>query len=579
MKLFAAVLILLPFLISRLYSSPSAVMNFLFGRKRKAPREEDLGPDTHRKMAEQDSPLLDLPDEVLLNIVDQLEYEDLLAVRAASRHLQALAEPRLYREYDVETGVDGERLATLIKTNPKRATWLRSVLVSTRFNQDGQLVALPAQIRQMRNLRHLVLETPDCNAKTPQERWGWVDRQQDYEEILSKSTLATPLEDRLLGKLETMTLHLVDERNSLYRLPKYSSIFVHPTLKSLTLSCACTDHHEALLPRHRRFKKSTALEHLHLEECDVDPETLALLLKFPRALKSFKLSEGTRYDTGYGAGQARMHGDLRPDLLSGALARSVGDTLETLSLSMGAKNVSAFAINLPGRALDLKSMTKLKELALSWDSLTLICPRPNCDHEFYRRLPDTIETLRIFSIPVVNLRGGALVPFRSCVFKSKSEHGLPKLKTLVYRYEYQSTLGRGGVERRGVDTVGQIIKAYIESMRRAHDRRLRLYKRSGTRVLVEIEVTPSGYIPPYLNNEEHPVIQQFWDSGAVDLDDKQGKERPTSSSQPVPVDEGDETGDEDEELNLGGRQLTQFLPHMESLLNFMVLQPGHGMPT
>lgn len=580
MNLLTAILLLLPvFAGSYIAGVPLTSMKSLFrfsriNRKRKASKDLHK-PGPPRAMIVQNSPLLALPDEILVTIVEHLEYESLLAAKAVSSHLRALAEPRIYRDYEIGHGKKSLRLAALIEANPERATWLRSVLVSTRFEEDGGLWHFPDQLRQMRNLRDLVLETPDCNHKLPVERVNWVMLQEEYESIFSMSTLDVAVEERVLGQLQRCVMHLVDDKTSLYSLPKYASIFLHPTLKSLTLSCACTDFPELLFPRQRQYERSTALEYLHLEECDIDPRTLELLLKFPKALKSLKLSEGTRYDEGFGSRRVRMHGNVLPGVLSNALTRSVGDTLETLSLSLGYRINSAAAMNFPSRALDLRQMTRLSDLSLSWLSLTLVCPRPFCDHQTYRRLPSTLETLRVFGIPLIALRGGPLVPLNSCIYKQKTAHGLPNLKTIVYTYEYQTPIGRtarGLIERPRADLVSQVISACKESVQRVHNRRCPLYKKYGVRVIVEMEATPPGFIPPYLHNEEHPITLPFWDSNDVECDVKEVKESERSSS------EEEEESDEDDEIELEGRRLSQLVPRVEELINLLIMQPGNGLP-
>ena len=72
-------------------------------------------------------------------------------------------------------------------------------------------------------------------------------------------------------------------------MTKYAMLFLHPNLRSLTMSCASTDFPDRLLTQFQDDETlvgSTKLEHLHLEECDIYSPTLAILLGFPRALKS-----------------------------------------------------------------------------------------------------------------------------------------------------------------------------------------------------------------------------------------------------------------------------------------------------
>lgn len=563
-------LLFLPYLITSMSKEPTRFVSF-FSRKRKGSR--DL---SQAKMVNQTSRLLALPDEILINIVEHLDHQDLLVARSVSTHLHGLVDPYLYKDYEISDGGKAVRLAAIITANPKRALWLRSVLVSTTYDGDKGLSMFPRQLQQMRNLKHLVLETPDCNSKLPADRVKWLILQQEYESILRSSTLAVPQAQRLLGNLESCTMHLVDESTSLYPLTKYSSIFVHPTLKSLTLSCACTDFPERLLAQYRRFKRSTALEYLHLEECDFDPQSLELLLKFPRGLKSLKLSEGTRYDNIHGTRQVRMHGNLTPTGISDALTRSVSDKLESLSLALGHINNRKASLTLPGRALNLTAITRLKHLSLSMRSLALVVSPSACDHQIYRRLPETLESFQVFSIKLLNERLKPATPFGACLYKAKAGHGLPRLNKIIYTYEYQASRGRssqGLIQRPGSELLDRVVNLTKERICRYHNRHYARYKKSGVRMILEMDVTPPGFIPPYLNNEEKPVNSIFWDSDSVDCDmaeDQQPRSTTMEGGGEPALQENDDDGDggsssSSDEGAIEGLSLVQFATQLQEL--------------
>lgn len=477
-------------------------------------------------MVVQESKLLALPDEILINIIAFLEevQEDawgcattgpraLLEARLTCSDLKALVDPFVFKSYDIVRGEKSERLAVLLARDDRRASWLRSVLISTRYDDDQGLEYFPGYLRAMRNLRRLVLETPDCNSKHPEQRVQWIQLQKQYENILQQSSVAIPPNDRLLPLLEECTVHFVDEAVSLYPLTKYSSIFLHPTLKSLTISCACTDMPSRILHDHRQFKHTTALEHVHFEECDFNADSLEILLQFPRALKSLKMSEGVRYDMT--RRHSRLHGDLNPGMLSRALSHSVGSSLETLSLSLGYQRNRGQRINTPGRSLDLTAFSKLRRLEVSMKTLGLLITRPTCDHQTYRRLPPSLETLRIFTIPLLILQGKPPVPFQTCLFKDKTAHGLPNLQQLIYCYEYQGPRRRfsfGLIQHGGENAIGRFINQSKDNVKAINDKNYHMYKRNGLRVTIEVEVTPPAFIPPYLHNEEKPIRSIIWDT-------------------------------------------------------------------
>ena len=472
---------------------------------------------TMRKPVIQHSPLLDLPDEILVNIVSFLDADGLRKARTVCSHLDNLAQPFLYESFDIFHGKRARGLVDLLRRNPRRSHWLKSIMVSVRHDEDAGVEQIPLYLSRMQNLRDLILETPDCNARTAPDRVKWVNLQRAYESVFRQSSVAVAPADRALPNLESCTLHFVDDQVSLYPLTKYSSIFLHPTLKSLTVSCACTDHPGKILKDYRQYKHTTALQHLHLEECDFDPASLEVLLKFPKALKSLKISEGVRYNDEHLSNRpSRLHGNLNPSLLSYALTQSVAHSLETLSLSLGYQRRRGDPLNSPGRSLDLTQLTQLKQLDVSMTTLGLIITRPDCDHATYRRLPPSLEHIRVFSIPLVILRGRPQKPFQPCFFTQKATHGLPNLNQVTFCYEYQSIRGNssfGLFQQRGGEAVfTRIIETSRKRVIDMSNKNYPGYASSDVHVVLEVEVTPPGFIPPYLHTEEKPVRETIWDS-------------------------------------------------------------------
>jgi hypothetical protein len=136
--------------------------------------------------------LLHLPDEVLINIFSFLDFQTLCNSTYVSKHFDDLAEPFLYHTIEVTTGSQASALSASLHANPRRATWIRSLLVSTKFGDDLGLSSLPPYIALMGNLQNLCLETPDCNAKFPEERVSWVNLQDRYERIFEAASAVLP---------------------------------------------------------------------------------------------------------------------------------------------------------------------------------------------------------------------------------------------------------------------------------------------------------------------------------------------------------------------------------------------------
>lgn len=464
--------------------------------------------------------ILDLPDEILISVIGLLDTDSLRNVKLTTRHFKNIADPFIFEQFNVLHGSSAARLAQCITIDRHRASWIKSLLVSTRYGEDEGLHLVPLLLSQMKNMRHLCLETPDCNSKEPEDRLNWIALQKGYEEVFSRSTIALPLSERLLPNLQTCTMHFVDDRRALYPLPKYSSIFLHPTLKSLTLSCSCTDLPHRLLARHQsKYRRRTALEHLHLEECDINASSLQVLLSFPRHLKSLTISEGVRYDDGFGE-RSRIHGNLEPVPLAEAITEGAGDSLEFLSLCLGYRRGQR-NINIHGRFLDLTGLTNLRRLEVSKETAgNLLITRPKCDHGTYKRLPPNLETLRIFGLNPLffpALRRRPSIPFETCLIKDKVAHGVPKLAQVIWTYEHQA-LDRDGAGDAARDALGDegVLAKHIASSSKyliGHcNRSFKILKGSHVRMTLEMKETPPRFIPPYLHPEPKPRTRVLWDS-------------------------------------------------------------------
>jgi hypothetical protein len=136
--------------------------------------------------------LLHLPDEVLINIFSFFDFRTLCNITYVCKHFDDLAEPFLYHAIQITAGSQASALSASLHANPRRATWIRSLLVSTKFGDDHGLSTLPPYIALMRNLQTLRLETPDCNTKFPDERVPWVNLQDRYERIFEAASAVVP---------------------------------------------------------------------------------------------------------------------------------------------------------------------------------------------------------------------------------------------------------------------------------------------------------------------------------------------------------------------------------------------------
>jgi len=308
-------------------------------------------------------------------------------------------------------------------------------------------------------------------------------------------------------------------------MTKYPMLFLHTNLRSLTMSCASTDFPDKLLAQFQddpALVKSTALEHLHLEECDICSPSLGVLLSFPRALKSLKISEGVRYDGLFSARNSRTHGNVSPGPFVAAIAQHCRDSLEVLSLSLGYFRQGFQHINHSGQHLNLTPFVKVKHLELEIRTVNLVRVRPVCDHATWRRLPPNIETLRVFGIPLgarppFQALARAYFPFDVCLATEKRKHGVRYLHTLTYSYEHYkqddttaelSLLDSDGMDDEHFSQV-TLAKNRIKS---ACDIHRPSYRKAGCRLEIEMVVLPNGFIPPYLYPEQTPTRFTLWES-------------------------------------------------------------------
>ncbi|KAL8243840.1 hypothetical protein R6Q59_010098 [Mikania micrantha] len=391
--------------------------------------------------------LMGLPAEILLTVIQLLDFESLLRAVYVNKHFRELAEPLVYESITVLHDQKARNLSQALAKDRRRPAWVRSLLVSTKFGEEHDLMKLPPAICHMSNLEELRLETPDCNRKKPEERTFWIELQDHYERILRQSSvLIADNRDRLLPNLKSCVIHFVDTHTELYSLSRYASIFLHPRLESLTISCMSTDFPDTLFSRIEsidKFYRSTNLEYLHLEECDVHPPSLEILLSFPRALKSLTISEGIRYDGFFRAGSSRLHGNAKPQPLGQVLVGTCKESLESLSLALGYVRPLEHDINDASHYLKLNELQKLKHLEVSYQTLNLLHSRPECDHGTSKRWPPSLETLKISSVPLLPAQQDsrqAYVPLESCMVKDKKLHGVSNLKTIIYSYEHQVSI-------------------------------------------------------------------------------------------------------------------------------------------
>lgn len=238
-------------------------------------------------------------------------------------------------------------------------------------------------------------------------------------------------------------------------------------------------------------------------------------------LKSLKISEGVRYDHDFFSGGPRMHGNVKPDSLVEAIANYCSKSLTTLSLSLGHMRFAHQSITQRGQHLNLTLFDNLTCLDLDMRTFQLVQAFPFCDHLTYRRLPASLQTLRIFGIPLISrtrpfrLMDDVFIPLKECIVQDKEKHGVPNLESITFSYEYSDSDGQSSLatseEGETVERIPRIPLAQAR-IKRACVKMRPAYRKSNVRLLIEMTVLPSGFIPPYLYPEESPSTEIVWDS-------------------------------------------------------------------
>jgi hypothetical protein len=129
--------------------------------------------------------VLDLPRELLDEVFSYLSVPDICASIQVCRLFHALAEPHLYRDITVLRSSQAAALVNAFQENPARVKWIRSLLVSTKFGDDGGLHALPPWIIEVRSDHAGNAVLPRDPRRTDSSRWTI------YGTFVSKRQIAT----------------------------------------------------------------------------------------------------------------------------------------------------------------------------------------------------------------------------------------------------------------------------------------------------------------------------------------------------------------------------------------------------
>ncbi|KAE9378628.1 hypothetical protein N431DRAFT_477846 [Stipitochalara longipes BDJ] len=246
--------------------------------------------------------LLELVDELLIGIIDHVESkDDLRSLVLACSRLQGLAEPALYQFILIRRGVEAVQLSDAISSRPIRASFIRSLHIRYLHAYKKDIGVLNHNLKKMCSLQELMIEAPCCNDN---HRLGDGFKSQgkiDYAEYFAfASSMTLESQPRVQVPLQTFTLHSHNEQGTgrnAFNMGRNAVIFLHPTLRNLTISCF--DIEEDIEPYLSANRSRTVLRNLTFDECNITAKGLAAILSVPKALEKLSIGERMYHLHGY----------------------------------------------------------------------------------------------------------------------------------------------------------------------------------------------------------------------------------------------------------------------------------------
>ncbi|KAF2273074.1 uncharacterized protein EI97DRAFT_424892 [Westerdykella ornata] len=452
------------------------------------------------------SRLLALPIETLEAIIEELESrKDQLNLALTCSTLAPLSERYMWRKLMVRTGHEAMNVARALQVRPERMDFVHELAICYNEEQQDGIEALDLVLWRLHQVRHLMIEAPCPNNHT-----GWQGDEpfQDVTRIdypkLFQDAISPMISSRPLGMLQSLTLHGHRSHTDPFDLKGAESILFHPTLRSLTISCANFNADLRVSDIDPSKLHSTPLESLTLIECNVFPPLLDVALSLPKALVMLSLNQ--RIYTWPGC---VPRGPKEYHLSMGRIVAKQASSLETLIFNPGAAinwgrlypEIASlgYLAPVPGIERDLTSLTRLKHAEVAF--------RPPISAPLVP-WPDSLESIRYNDTWMH--RGD---PSMS-IYLNQLARGLlarPNIRNIELCLKIVNQLNKP------CDRARQIWLGNTQLHKRG---RLGLYrvattlKQRGGRLRIFCEYFSEGvfFIPPFLESEEKPKESLFYDS-------------------------------------------------------------------
>ncbi|KAJ6001929.1 hypothetical protein N7522_007156 [Penicillium canescens] len=238
-------------------------------------------------MASSTSCLLSLPAEILEVVIDEAcaSSADLSVLGLVCRGLHSFITPRLYKSVNLVGYERAKQFSSTISQRPKLAPLVRKLQIHSHGTDEVEdencSEDFDSTITQLINLESLALRTDFFN-RSKAQKIGIICRPH-----------------KVLPALRSINLGFDYYRDYEWSLTPYEALFYHSDLASISITGAAVSAKWDYQDIHPPALRSTKLEELELLNCNISSQELELMLRYPRALKSFTL-KGEPAESKYG---------------------------------------------------------------------------------------------------------------------------------------------------------------------------------------------------------------------------------------------------------------------------------------
>lgn len=472
---------------------------------------------------------LSLVDELVLNIIDLVDCQKSLCNLAATcTRFQRLVEPYIWRSLLVLSGGHARKIAQAFDSRDARVDCVQEISIRYQDRHKHGIEELNHFIQLMSRLRHLTIESP-CPNNTEWRTGTYFDgwSRIDYTNLLASSvypraglTPALPMLQSCKWKTRSLRFEHVDSHlpvtlhghgpdNKKFKIERRAAaIFLHPTLRNITISCLNFDVDMTLddIPADKHM--STPLQTLTLIETNVNVCYLDVVLSLPKALKELSINERLH---SFRECEPSMDPKKRTSstLFLTALQRQKASLKKLVHIGGLMSALTIRETDVEGSA-KLRSLTELEHLELGFES-----------HLYYYLrndgFPPSLKTLKMMdTVLSLNARHnlGSLMNIVFHSITSLVTSHLPHTllpgftlhlmfsETSVYRLSLSNMLNLNHLlstvflDRRTIYEIAKIMKS--------HNARFCITR--------ETFASGMGYIPPYMYGEEIPTELAMYDS-------------------------------------------------------------------